>query len=734
MNPTFTTNYREMAPWLESILNDCQDAVFITNRHFDLMHWNVAAEELWFKQSVRPAKKNIVDFLNGLFPRRHEVQSQLQRAVALDEQVEDIFVAAPDDKTYRISCYTHKFPGTHYLLDVVIIVRDLQATIHRKKEIRPGVLYKTLLNSLEEGVVLLQGDQGTIISANNKACEIIGCTNDQLVGKNLTDIGGQAFQEDGTPLSVQDHPAIITLRTGEVIKQQVLGFNNAKGRLTWLSISTCLLEEFNEAVPGLVAVTLNDVTACREAESRLSESEYMFQSFMNNTHSPAWIIDEDGYIIYMNDIFKRVWKLSDSHLYTHMRDLMPQDMVEQYMVNNQRVLDTGQPLITLENSLRQDGTPGVYLVFKFLLQTSTSKRLIGGQSIDITDEKRAQEEIVKVNERFYYTTKATSDYIWDWNIKKGTIYRSEPFSRLTGYTQNDMDLDWLLEKIHIEDRQRIMDHINACIVSRNNYWHDEYRLLCADGSYKHLSDKGYIIYKDGVAVRAIGAIQDLTEKRKLEAELELQKEKERLRINQAMIAGQEYERNEISKELHDNVNQILSSAMILLSTAKGQGDEQDQLLGKTSQYINLAIQEIRKISKSLNSSIIKEVGFIDPVEDIIKNMQLVRPVVVDFECDPELEMELAHDVQLMLYRIIQEQTNNIMRYAEAGYVRIAIEKIDNALTLVILDNGKGFDAAKPTKGIGLLNILNRAETLGGTLTIDTKPMGGCRLEVQIPLV
>jgi PAS domain S-box-containing protein len=325
--------------------------------------------------------------------------------------------------------------------------------------------------------------------------------------------------------------------------------------------------------------------------------------------------------------------------------------------------------------------------------------------------------------------------MWDWNIVMGTIYRSEPFSRLTGYTQNDMenDLYWLLEKIHIEDRQRVMSHINACLMSRNNYWHDEYQFRCADGSYKYLADKGYIIYKDGIAVRAIGAIQDLTEKRKLEAELEQQKEKERLRINQAMIAGQEYERNEISKELHDNVNQILSSAMILLSTAKGSGDEQENLLDKTSQYINLAIQEIRKISKSLNSSIIKEVGFIDPVEDIIKNMQLVRPVVVDFECDPDLEVELTNDVQLMLYRIIQEQTNNIMRYAEAGYVRIAIEKSDDALSLVILDNGKGFDPDQQTKGIGLLNIRNRAETFGGTLTIDAKPMAGCRLEVQIPL-
>jgi PAS domain S-box-containing protein len=735
MNSSFTTNYREMAPWLESILNDCQDAVFITDRHFNLLHWNVSAEEMWFRQSRRPAKKNIVEFLNMLFPGHVEVQTQLQRAIALDEQVEDIFVAAPDDRTYRLSCYTHKFPGTQYLLDVVIILRDLQATIHRKKNIKPGVLYNTLLNSLDEGVLLLQGEQGTIISANNKACDITGFTHEQIIGRNLTEIGGKTFKEDGAPMQIQEYPAMVTLQTGEIVQNKVLGFINAKGKLTWLSVNTCLLEEYNSKVPALVGVTFNDVTACKEAESRLSESEYIFQSFMNNTHSPAWIIDEDGYIIYMNDIFKAVWKLNDAHLYSNVRDLMPKEMVEEYVANNRKVLDTGQPLITIENSRRRDGTPGVYLVFKFLLQTSTPKRLIGGQSIDITEEKKAQEEIIQSNERFYYTTKATSDYIWDWNIEKGTIYRSEPFNQLTGYTQNHMenDLYWLLEKIHIEDRQRVMQHINACLMSRNNYWHDEYRFRCADGSYKYLSDKGYIIYKDGIAVRAIGAIQDLTEKRKLEEELVQQKEKERQRINQAMIAGQEYERNELSKELHDNVNQILSSAMILLTTARVNADEQEYLMEKTTQYIDLAIQEIRKISKSLNSSIVKEVGLIDPIEDIIKNMQLVRPVIVDFECDPELEDELSHDVQLMLYRIIQEQTNNILRYAEAGYVRIAIEKQEQCLTLLIQDNGKGFDVNKQAKGIGLMNILNRAETLGGTLIIDTKPMGGCRLLVQIPV-
>jgi PAS domain S-box-containing protein len=536
-------------------------------------------------------------------------------------------------------------------------------------------------------------------------------------------------------MPVSEYPGMVTLRTGELMQKSVLGFTNAKGRLTWLSVNTCLLEEFHASVPGLVCVTFNDITACKEAESRLSESEHIFQSFMNNTHSPAWIIDEDGYIIYMNDIFKEVWKLNNSHLYSNIHDLMPAEMVEEYMANNRKVIETGQPLITIENSLRQDGSQGVYLVFKFLLQTGTPKRLIGGQSIDITDEKRAEEEIVKVNERFYYTTKATSDYIWDWNIETGHIYRSEPFCELTGYQQNDLenDLYWWYEKIHIEDRQRVMNQINACLMAHSNYWHDEYRFRCADGSYKYLSDRGYILYHNGNAVRGIGAIQDLTEKRKLEAELAQQKEKERLRINQAMIAGQEYERNEISKELHDNVNQILSSAMIMLTATRGNANEQEFLIDKTTQYLNLAIQEIRKISKSLNSSIVKEVGLIDPVEDIIKNMQLARPMVVDFECNPWLEDELSQDVQLMLYRIIQEQTNNIMRYAEADYVRISIELNTDHLLLLIQDNGKGFDTTKQTQGIGLLNMLNRAETLGGTMKIDSKPMEGCRLLIQIPV-
>lgn len=737
MNPSFTTNFREMTPWLQTILDGYQDAVIITNRHFDMLHWNTAAEALWLQQVARPAYNNFITCLEQLCSGYADVHDQLLKVVALNEPEENIFFATQEGKTFHLSCYTHKFPGTQYLPNVVIIIRDLDATLPLKKEPQQEeLLYKILLNNLEEGVLLVEGEQGTIISANKKACEITGVAREHLIGKDLINLPGTVLCEDGSPMELHEYPLSITLRTGEAIQHAITGYKNTAGKILWLSVNTNLLDNQHPSLSGMAAVSFFDITARKEAEDKLKETQTIFQSFMNNTHSPAWIADEDGVIIYMNDVFKEVWKLNDSHLYSNMHDLLPKQMVAEYVANNRTVVETGNPLVTIENSLRRDGTPGVYLVYKFLLHTSSAKRLIGGQSIDITDEKTAQEEIIRSNERFYYATKATSDSVWDWNMEKGHIYRSESFTRLTGYTQNDIgnNVHWWYEKIHPDDRERVVQQLNECLQSHNNYWHDEYRFVCADDNYKYLADKGYIIYKNNKAVRAIGAIQDLTEKRRLETELALQKETERIQVNRAMIAGQDLERNEISKELHDNVNQILSSATILLSAAQGNIEDQDHLIRKTHEYLNLAIQEIRKITKSLNSSVVREVGLKEPVEDIIKNMQLLKPVEVEFDCDPLLEHELSYDMQLMLYRIIQEQTNNIIRHAEASKVIIAINKADGFVTLLIHDNGKGFDVNKQAKGIGLINILNRAEIFGGSVQLDTRPMGGCRLEVRVPVI
>jgi signal transduction histidine kinase len=210
--------------------------------------------------------------------------------------------------------------------------------------------------------------------------------------------------------------------------------------------------------------------------------------------------------------------------------------------------------------------------------------------------------------------------------------------------------------------------------------------------------------------------------------------REAIRMAQAIVAGQDLERDEIARELQDNVNQILSSVSVMLSAAQSNPDDQVFMVQKASEYLQSAIQEVRKLSRSLSTAVINEVGLLGPVEDLIKQMREVQPMTVAFECAPSLEAGLSGDVQLMLYRIIQEQTNNILRYAQATQVQIKIIKTASQLTLTIQDNGKGFTPGKQAKGLGMMNMLNRAESFGGTMQVIAQPGKGCRIVVKVPMV
>jgi len=228
-------------------------------------------------------------------------------------------------------------------------------------------------------------------------------------------------------------------------------------------------------------------------------------------------------------------------------------------------------------------------------------------------------------------------------------------------------------------------------------------------------------------------VHDITEQKKMEAKLlrqKIQKEKE---ITQAVIAAQDHVSNELGKELHDNVSQILSTANIMLDYFQQKNcEDKEDCLKKSKEYILLAIKEIRKISKSLNTSRIKE-ELLGPVEEIVSNLRLSLPVSIKLDFDLTLEKLLSPGQKLMVFRIIQEQTNNIIKYAQASELVIAVKKKNNSFHLVIQDDGKGFDLKEVKNGIGLTNIRNRVEAFNGSLNIISSSGQGCCIDILVPL-
>lgn len=355
---------------------------------------------------------------------------------------------------------------------------------------------------------------------------------------------------------------------------------------------------------------------------------------------------------------------------------------------------------------------------------------------DITESKKTEEELRLSNERFYHVSKVTTDAIWDINLVANQIYRSGAFRRLSGYAPEDIEptQDWWFEKVHPDDRDRVKLKLDQSIQKGLERWEDEYRFQCADGSYKFLYDSGVILYKGGKPVRVLGAIRDLTEQKKLEKQLMDEQEQRHKAITQATIAAQEQEKTNISRELHDNVNQILMSAKLFMDTAKRMPEQTNELIDKAIEYQLLALQEIRKLSKSLSTSNAKTVGLRESVADIITNMQLLD-LDVQFIFNEKVEEKLSDDQKLMLFRIIQEQTSNIIKYARASTVQIMINESNNIVRLVVSDDGVGFDMTDKTpKGIGLLNIVSRADAYNGKVNIVSSPGNGCTLEICLPVV
>jgi PAS domain S-box-containing protein len=368
---------------------------------------------------------------------------------------------------------------------------------------------------------------------------------------------------------------------------------------------------------------------------------------------------------------------------------------------------------------------------------------------DITDFITTEKELLRSNERFHYVTRITSDAIWDIDLSTNEIYRSENFCRLSGYTPDEIgsNLNWWFDKIHPEDQERVKRKLDEELYLKNERWEDEYRFEYADGTYKVISDSGIILYKEGKPVRILGAIRDITEEKMLKKQLADEQAQKQMAVTQAALKAQEEEKTRISRELHDNVNQILMSAKLYMETAQQSPDKAELLLDKAVEYQLLALHEIRKLSRSLSTPGITTAGLQDSVGDIVHNLRALQQVSVDFIFDARLEERLNEEEKLTIYRVIQEQTSNIIKYAAATSVKIEVKaedifedntgerEIKSQLILVIEDNGKGFDTSvnQYKKGIGIINMNSRAQAHGGTLTITSSPGNGCLLELRFPL-
>lgn len=207
------------------------------------------------------------------------------------------------------------------------------------------------------------------------------------------------------------------------------------------------------------------------------------------------------------------------------------------------------------------------------------------------------------------------------------------------------------------------------------------------------------------------------------------------RITRAILKTQEEERREIGSELHDNVCQILaSSRMSLGMMAKSLPAKSVKWYEQCKDYISLALNEIRNISHQLAPVLFDDTALEDVFNKLLLSFNLNDQYKIELRIDARVnQYALIRDVQLNLYRILQEQLRNISNYSNATEISVNVNIESENLVMITSDNGIGFDFAQRKDGIGLDNMKRRAELFSGKFEIASEPGKGCKIIITIPL-
>ncbi|RYZ20747.1 MAG: PAS domain S-box protein [Chitinophagaceae bacterium] len=503
---------------------------------------------------------------------------------------------------------------------------------------------------------------------------------------------------------------------------------DARDEYRWVNARGMVVARDTEGRPLRMIGTHDDVTATVEAERRLQQSEQNYRLLFDYNPLPCLIVDAVSHeVIRANEEasafcgtprdeltgakLETLWH-GDLSTEEFMRRInqsrLPQRLTYQHREGRAVHIEVHSELI------RYDEHPARLIIIK-----------------DITDQILAEEALLRSHERFQLATRATSDALYDWDLLTNDIYWGEGVTTLFGHTGADISIDRWEALIHADDRGEMMESLNKLLGDPgSDFWKEEYRFQRADGSWSDVLDRGYVLRDaEGRATRMIGAMQDISERKQRERQA-LTRQK---LISQATIETQERERAEIGKELHDNVNQVLTTTKLYLELSMSNKELREELIQKASKNVIYVINEIRQLSRSLMNPSLGDLGLSEAISDLVENVNLTRKLQVKLDMEPGLEEQLGDNVQLMLYRIVQEALSNALRHSGAQHIELALRRQGPGLRLVVRDDGVGFDPAAVKRGAGLRNIENRVYLANGTLRVESAPQRGCTLIIHLPL-
>jgi PAS domain S-box-containing protein len=339
--------------------------------------------------------------------------------------------------------------------------------------------------------------------------------------------------------------------------------------------------------------------------------------------------------------------------------------------------------------------------------------------------KRTEKALRRSEERLHLAAESTGLGTWDFNPVTGDLRWDERCKALFGLPpEAEVDYGLFLEGLHPEDREWVDQVVQSTLEPESRGEYDiEYRTVgIEDGVERWVAARGRALFDEaGRAVRFIGAVLDITERKRAE---------------EALRRVREAERSRIARDLHDGALQDLTYALAEAQLIRTLSEDQ-QLNARLDQEIaalKRAAQELRSAVYDLRLEESVQRSIVSSVEDLVDLNRRIGQgrYEVELVVEEGFLRTLSGRFGTELVRIIWEALNNARRHSQAKNVRVVLGVEGNDCWAEVVDDGQGFEPRSSRRGVGMSSMQERAEALGGEVEVESEPGKGTRVLVRLP--
>lgn len=492
----------------------------------------------------------------------------------------------------------------------------------------------------------------------------------------------------------------------------------------------------------LSLVVVMDMTHEMEMEQALEDSRLQikldrdkYHSVFENINDAIFIVGVEGdrfKYLEINSVDAKIIGYSKENVIDrYIEDLFPK-MADYLNWRFASCRDSGEVVTYQEKVKFQDKEQDFETSLIPILEDGKVVRIIG-IAHDITELIKSQKVIREREEKLRFALEATQDAIIDWDFHSGKVDVSPVLYRMLGYKissvqEHIVGITKLINKSDFDFGT--VDELRKQIQQLgDNTFVREFRMKMFDGSWLWVLMRGKVVKSEsGDALRFVGTISDISKEKK--------KTKDKL---EAILQTEDNERRRISREIHDGLQQTLTISALNLEFIHREisklSDRSQKKFEQGWSYLQQAIAESRGVAHTLMPKAIVDFGLISACKSLIMEFNnSVDGTIFHFNHNLADESNIDKNIEVTLYRILQEALNNVIKYANANEVNVQLRDYNDILMLTVEDDGSGFDVEEAKSsdiGFGLRSMQNRIDAISGVLEIESAPGKGTFIVVQI---